>query len=141
MKLRSCINRYIRYFFVSILCSLPTLFINSHMLINRFRLHLVSTIIFLIFIMVDSYKFGAYFGKHKHVKYGIIYPFAGLVLTTYICHFLIKSSRFKYLFLHLCTCQYFGIPRFLSMTIIYVVAIGLMSLCLYMGKRKFYRNL
>ena len=141
MRVQSCINRYARYFFVSLFCSSLTLFINSDMLVNRLGLQLVSTAVFMIFIMVDSYIFSSYFGKNMHIKFGIIYPYAGFVVTSYICHFLITTSRFKYLFLPFCIFTQYNVSRFVSLTLVHLIFSGLMALCLYMGKKKFYKNL
>ena len=141
MKLRSCVIRYLRYFFINLLCSSLTLFINSDMLINRFRVQLVATVIFLIVCMADAYKFGEYFGKQKHLKYGVVYPYAGFLLTSYICHFMIKTSRFKYLFLPFCVFGYYDIPRLASLTLVHIIICVFMALCLYMGRKKFYKNI
>lgn len=141
MRIRSCFNRYVRYILQSGICSLLTFFINSDALINKFRLQVISTFVFILIMAVDSYFFGMYFGKRKHLKFGIIYPYAAFFVTTYAGHFLIESARWKYLFLPFDLFESFGLSRFLSLTTVHVVVALTVFLCTYAGRVKFYKNI
>ena len=140
MRIRSCFNRYIRYILQSGICSLLTFFINSNVLINKFRLQVISTLAFILIMAVDSYFFGLYFGKQKHLKFGIMYPYAMFFLTTYVGHFLIESARWKYLFLPFDLFESFGLSRLLSITLVHVIAVLTALICTYAGRVRFYKN-
>ena len=138
MKIQSCLKRYLRYLFLSAACSALTLFINSDMLVNKFRLQLIATAIFVVILSVDTYIFASYFGKRKHCNFGIYYPYTMYAITSFIAHFFIKSARWKYLFLPLDVMESFGTSRFVSLIIVHLVTVLIFILCVYMGRKKFY---
>ncbi len=140
MKVRSCFVRYLRYILQCGICSLLTFFINSDMLLNKFRLQVVSTLLFVIIAAVDSYIFESYFGKRKHFRFGIVYPYAMFMATSYICHFAIKNVRWNYLFLPYDILECFDYSRFLSLTAMHLVVIGVIAVFAKLGKSKFYKN-
>lgn len=138
MKLASCFRRYLRYFALSAACSAITLFINSDMLVNKFRLQIIATAVFIIGLSVDTYIFASYFGKKKHCNYGIYYPYTMFALTSIAAHFFIKSARWKYLFLPLDIMESFGMSRFFSVITVHTIIILIFMLCIYLGRKKFY---
>lgn len=140
MRLRSCFSRYVRYLLCSCACSVLTFFINSNMLVNKSRIWIISAVLFLIYNIVDSYIFGRYFGKRRHIKYGIVYPYALFMLTTYIGHFAIKSARWRYFFLPFGIFCNYGFSRLLSMSIVHLATLVLLFVCTKIGQIGFYKN-
>lgn len=140
MRTRSCFIRYLRYVLQCGMCSLLTFFINSDMLINEFRLQVVATVMFVAILAIDSYVFESYFGKRKHFKFGIAYPYAMFAATSYIFHFAISSVRWNYLFLPYDILEYFGFCRIYSLTIVHIAVIAVIAVCARLGKLKFYSN-
>ena len=140
MRARSCFIRYLRYVLQCGICSLLTFFINSDRLINEFRLQVVSTVLFMLVLAIDSYVFESYFGKKKHFKFGIVYPYAMFAVTSYILHFAIRSVRWNYLFLPYDILECFGFERIYSLTIVHIITIAVISVCAKLGKSKFYKN-
>ena len=140
MKFRSCLNRYMRYILQSGVCSLLTLFINSDMQLYKFRLYLVAIAAFVIIMAVDSFFFGLYFGKKKHFKYGVIYPYTFFAITSCIGHFLIKSSRLNYLFLPFDFFECFGYTRIVSITLVHIIVIAVVSISLFIGRSRYYNH-
>lgn len=140
MRARSCFIRYLRYVLQCGICSLLTFFINSDMMINRFRLQVVSTVLFIFVLAIDSYMFESYFGKKKHFKFGIVYPYAMFAATSYIFHFAISSVRWNYLFLPYDILECFGFERIISLTVVHIVSILVIAISAKLGKFKFYKN-
>lgn len=139
MRLKSCFSRYIRYVLRCVACSALTFFVNSNMLINKSGIWLVSFAIFVLVSAIDSFIFSMYFGKIKHIKYGIIYPYVLFIITTYIGHFAISSARWRYLFLPFEFFGNFGLSRLESISVIHLIVIALMFICAKLGQKKFYK--
>ena len=140
MRIRSCIVRYGRYMLVSAACSVFSFFAYSNANLNMFRLMVVSSALFIIANTVDSYIFESYFGKKKHFKFGIAYPYAMFMVTTYILYYIIKGYRWNYLFLPFEVFTSWGMTRLASLTIMHLAVILSISIFAIFGKMQFYKN-
>ncbi len=140
MRIRSCFVRYARYMFVSAICSVLTFFMYSKASLNNFRLNVISFILFVIINAVDSYIFESYFGKRKHFKFGIAYPYTMFIFTSYILYFIIKGSRWNYLFLPFEVFTGYGISRLVSLTSVHLIVIFIIAVFSAFGNKKFYKD-
>jgi len=140
MRLKSCFIRYVRFMLRSCACSVFTFFINSGMLLNKSGLWLVSSVIFAIIMAGDAWFFGQYFGKRRHIKYGIVYPYALFILTSYLGHFAIASARWRYFFLPLGVFENCGLSRLLSITLMHLIVLFAVFVFSYTGQKRFYKK-
>lgn len=140
MRLRSCFSRYVRYMLRSCVCSVLTFFVNSNMMVNKTGIQILSTAIFVLVTMIDSFVFAMYLGRIKHIKYGLLYPYALFTATVYVGHFLIPTARWRYLFLPFDIFSNYGLPRIMSITVVHIAVILFVTLFAYAGRKKFYKS-
>ena len=139
MRLRSCFSRYVRYLLRSCACSVLTLFVNSNMMVNKTGIQILSTAIFVLVTMIDSFVFAMYLGRMKHIKYGLIYPYTLFTATVYVGHFLIPTARWRYFFLPFNIFTNYGLSRLMSITAMHILVILFIILFASLGRRKFYK--
>ena len=140
MRLQSCFSRYARYMLRCCVCSVLTFFINSGMLVNKEGMQILSTAVFVLVTVIDSYNFARFFGKTRHIKFGMVYPYLLFIVTVYAGHFLIASARWKYLFLPFGILANYGFSRLMSITAVHVSVVLLSFVSVIIGRRKFYKN-
>ncbi len=106
----SIIMRAVRFFIISVISSVVVMILKSNKIAEA---GFLSEGIFLLLIVIDSFRFYSYFYKKKDVKYGMMYPYLVFSALSIIA-LLFPENIYNWMFLPMRVFEGIGFPLLLS---------------------------